>query len=261
MRSVDAFDERELTGTAGAAAPFWSPRSDAIAFVADGKLKTVSLTGGAPEELASGVTFSSQGAMPGNWNRDGMLAYSRINLMWMVSSKGGESTPLTTRNAVAMDENHYGLFFLPDARHFLMLVRGGVELRLEVVVGEIGSSARTTLLRDVTSAQYAPGRNGRSGHVLFVRDGKLIARPFDMATLQLTGSEVTLAQERTSTCRRGCRSRRRIRSGGSPRRSRSSRHRGRRCCGRRRSVDRCGSGRGRVGWWGRLRRSRCRRGG
>jgi len=195
VRSVDAFDARELTGTEGAAAPFWSPLSDAIAFVADGKLKTVTLSGGVPQELASGLSFTSQGAMPGTWNRDGMLAYYRINEMWMVSSKGGESTRLTTRNAAALDENHYGLVFLPDGRHYLMLVRGGVELRLEVVIGEVGSSTRTTLLRDITSAQYAPGRNDRSDHVLFVRDGKLIARPFDAATLHLTGSEVTLAQD------------------------------------------------------------------
>jgi len=196
VRSVDAFDARELTGTAGAAAPFWSPTSDAIAFVADGKLKTVPLSGGVPQELATGLSFTSQGAMPGAWSRDGMLAYyNGTNTMSTVSAKGGESSALTTRNAVAMDENHYGLVFLPDGRHFLMLVRGGIELRLEVVVGEIGSKARTTLLRDVTSAQYAPGRNGRSAHVLFVRDGKLIARPFDITTLKLTGSEVTLAQD------------------------------------------------------------------
>jgi len=194
VRSVDAFDARELTGTEDAAAPFWSPNSDAVAFVADGKLKTVGLAGGVPQELATGLTFTSQGAMPGNWNSDGMLAYYR-STMWVVSSQGGESRPLTTRNAVALDENHYGLVFLPDGRHFLMLVRGGVELRLEIVVGEVGSSARITLLRDVTSAQYAPGRNGRPSHVLFVRDGKLMARPFDEKTLQLTGSEAMLAQD------------------------------------------------------------------
>ena len=79
--------------------------------------------------------------------------------------------------------------FLPDGRHFLVLVRRGAELRLEVAVGELGSNARKPLLNDVTNAQYAPGRNGRSSHLIFVRGGRLIARPFDDDRLELTGSE------------------------------------------------------------------------
>ena len=115
--------------------------------------------------------------------------------MWRVSSKGGEAAPATERNAAAMEQDHYGAVFLPDRRHFILLVRRGAELRLEVVLGELGSNARKPLLIDVTNAQYAPGRNGRSSHLIFVRGGRLIARPFDDERLELTGSEVTLAED------------------------------------------------------------------
>ena len=79
--------------------------------------------------------------------------------------------------------------FFPDGRRFIVLVRRGAELRLEVAVGELGSNVRKPLLNDVTNAQYAPGRNGRSSHLIFVRGGRLIARPFDDDRLELTGSE------------------------------------------------------------------------
>ena len=95
----------------------------------------------------------------------------------------------------AMEQDHYSAVFLPDGRHVILLIRGGAELRLEVAVGELGSNLRKPLLNDVTNAQYAPGRNGRSSHLIFVRGGRLIARPFDDDQLKLTGSEVTLAED------------------------------------------------------------------
>ena len=117
------------------------------------------------------------------------------NSLWKVSSKGGEPAPATERNPAAMEQDHYGAFFLPDGRHFIVLVRRGAELRLEVVLGELGSNARKPLLMDVTNAQYAPGRNGRPSHLIFVRGGRLIARPFDDDKLELIGSERTLAED------------------------------------------------------------------
>jgi len=200
VQSLNAFDAKSLTGTDGAAAPFWSPDSDELAFFADGSLKTVKLDGGAPRELATGLRFSSQGALPGAWSGDGTLFFRTQrgnggNELWRVSSKGGEAAAATERNAAALEQDHYGAVFLPDRRHFILLVRRGAELRLEVMLGELGSNARKPLLIDVTNAQYAPGRNGRSSHLIFVRGGRLIARPFDDVRLELTGSEVTLAED------------------------------------------------------------------
>ena len=200
VQSLDAFDARSLTGTDGAAAPFWSPDSDELAFFADRSLKTVRLDGGAPRALATGVRFASQGALPGAWNGDGTVFFrgaqgNGSNELWGVSSKGGEPAPATQRNPAALEQDHYGAVFLPDRRHFIVLVRRGAELRLEVALGELGSNVRKPLLIDVTNAQYAPGRNGRSSHLIFVRAGRLIARPFDDDRLELTGSEVTLAED------------------------------------------------------------------
>jgi eukaryotic-like serine/threonine-protein kinase len=202
VQSLDAFDAKSLTGTDGAAAPFWSPGSDELAFVADGNLKAVKLDGGAPRVLATGVGFTSQGALPGAWSGDGTILFRRQGQtqagqthLFRVSSTGGEAAAATEINAAALEQDHYAAVFFPDGRRFLVLVRRGPELRLEVAVGELGSNVRKSLLNDVTNAQYAPGRNGRSSHLIFVRGGRLIARPFDDDRLELTGSERTLAED------------------------------------------------------------------
>ena len=53
LRSLSATTAQPLAGTEGAASPFWSPDSRSIAFYAEGSLKRLDLSGGAPRILAS----------------------------------------------------------------------------------------------------------------------------------------------------------------------------------------------------------------
>ena len=112
------------------------------------------LDGGAPRVLATGVRFTSQGALPGTWSGDGTILFrgpgqtraGQTHLL-SVSSRGGEAAAATELNAAAMEQDHYAAVFFPDGRHFLVLVRRGPELRLEVAVGELGSNVRKSLLK------------------------------------------------------------------------------------------------------------------
>ena len=47
LRSMDSFEAKPMPGTDGALAPFFSPDSQWVGFFAEGKLKKVSLSGGA----------------------------------------------------------------------------------------------------------------------------------------------------------------------------------------------------------------------
>ena len=51
VRSLDSTDARRLDDADGASLPFWSPDSRRIGFFADGKLKTIAVTGGRAEVL------------------------------------------------------------------------------------------------------------------------------------------------------------------------------------------------------------------
>ena len=51
LRVLDATASAPLTGTEGAAQPFWASDSRAVAFFADGKLKKLPLAGGLPQTV------------------------------------------------------------------------------------------------------------------------------------------------------------------------------------------------------------------
>jgi len=53
LRSIDRFEATPIPGTEGAESPFFSPDGQSVGFFAESKLKTVSLSGGAPLTVCS----------------------------------------------------------------------------------------------------------------------------------------------------------------------------------------------------------------
>ena len=62
---------RSLPGTDGATYPFWAPDGRAIGFFADGKLKRIDLSGGAPQALAD-----ASAGRGGAWSADGVILFA-----------------------------------------------------------------------------------------------------------------------------------------------------------------------------------------
>jgi eukaryotic-like serine/threonine-protein kinase len=77
-------------GTDDSIFPFWSFDGRSIAFFAEGKLKTVDLSGGSPQILAE-ASFGRGGA----WGADGVIVYSPTTLgpLYRVSANGGAAVP------------------------------------------------------------------------------------------------------------------------------------------------------------------------
>jgi hypothetical protein len=110
------------------------------------------------------------------------------------ASGGREATPLTQRNIEQLDENHWAPSCLPNGRHYLVLVRGGPDLRMQRCLAEVGPDQRRVIASDVTNGQYAPTAGTGPSYVLFVRGDRLIAQAFDAKTLGLSGKELTVAE-------------------------------------------------------------------
>ena len=82
----------------------------------------------------------------------------------------------------------------PDGKHFLYLATTASKNPSEVMMGSIDSSESKRLLPSTSSALYAPSLNGE-GHILFSRDGALLAQRFDADKLVLIGEPFRVADQ------------------------------------------------------------------
>src|SRR5262249_46986087 len=87
VRRLGQLQASPLAGTSGAQSPFFSPDGQWIGFFADGKLKKISVTGGAAVTLCDAPTPRG-----GSWGDDGYIAFainSNVGVQ-RVSSAGGQ---------------------------------------------------------------------------------------------------------------------------------------------------------------------------
>jgi serine/threonine protein kinase len=189
LRPLGALSAQSLAGTEGALYPFWSPDSRFIGFFADGKLKKIDAAGGPPQTLCNAP--SPRG---GTWNREGVIVFAPDfnSVLYRVSAAGGTPLPLPFDKS-RKEKVHHFPYFLPDGHHFLY--RAGLTSAYArdepngIYVGSLDSSEYKMILRTDTYAVYA------SRHLLFWRDGTLVAQPFDAQGLQLSGEAVPIAEQ------------------------------------------------------------------
>ena len=187
VRALDEERARALPGTEQAQYPFWSPDSRRIAFFARNKLRVVEAAGGPPLALCDAPDGKG-----GTWGSDGVIVFapSYNSPLHKVAEAGGESVPVTAFDENRGDNSHRHPRFLPDGSHFLYMARsasGSLEGQA-VMLGSVDGSAERELFRAPTAVEYA------SGHLLFIRERTLMARPFDADRLEFTGDAVPIAE-------------------------------------------------------------------
>jgi eukaryotic-like serine/threonine-protein kinase len=185
LRPLSSNLAQPVAGTEGAFAPFWSPDSQYIGFVADGQVKKVSVTGGSPQTLFASQTFAN-----GTWNREGVILFSNGNVLQRVSAAGGEPVAVTTLDKAQQETVHRWPYFLPDGRHFLYSTWSLQPDKRAIVIGSLDSSERTRLISAESMAVYAS-----PGFLIFQRAGTLFAQPFDAKRMRMTGEPVRLAED------------------------------------------------------------------
>jgi serine/threonine-protein kinase len=184
VRRLDAPAAQAINGTEGAQAPAVS-RDGVVAFWADGKIKKVPVGGGVVAVVPSGPGL--EGPPWGMaWDDLGRLFYGVLfGAIWMVDTNGKAEKMAESRDGELL----VGLpHVLPGGRVLTYTVRKrrstwGDEA---VVALTLATRQRVRLLENAADARYVS-----NGYLVFLRQGQLLAAPFDLETLK-TGREVPL---------------------------------------------------------------------
>ena len=189
LRPIDALEAREFPGTEGARAPFWSPDSRYIGFfVPGGSIRRVPVGGGPPQTLSAAALATPTGA---TWNRDGVILFSTLaGPIQRISDAGGTpASPVTKRDDAKQQLAHSFPCFLPDGKRFLYYMRSANPEFDGIYVRELGGDGERLLLHASSNVAYVP-----SGHLLYVREGVLLAHPFDAERAAFTGDPTPVAE-------------------------------------------------------------------
>jgi Tol biopolymer transport system component len=176
-----------LTGTEGGSYPFFSPDGQSIGFVARNQLKRISVLGGAPVTLASGANVVS-----GSWGEDGnmIVGWQSLFPLSRLRDSGGIGQPVTRLGAG--ETTHRWPQVLPgdDAVLFTASASSTAMDNANIEVISLKTGQVKILQRGGYYGRYLP-----SGHLVFVHQGVLFGRRFNLARLEAQGAPTPLLQD------------------------------------------------------------------
>ena len=171
-------EARAISGSEEASYPFWSPDSRSLAFFGSSKLLTVSIAGGLPEAVAD-----IQQGRGGTWTDNGVILFTPRGggVVHRVGEGGGAVEVVTALDASRGRERAL-LAGRAAWRPALPVLRPQHSAREQRDLSRLAgrkdaarAAGHVTVERPVCAA---PRR--RPGHVLWVRDGELLAQPLDI---------------------------------------------------------------------------------
>jgi hypothetical protein len=175
----------------GAQAPFFSPDGEWLGFMRFGqtggaKLWKMPIGGGSPQALCDVTVL-----VGASWGDDGTIVFapSFDSGLWRVPAAGGVAEPLTT--LAKGEESHVWPDILPGANAVIYTVEvaGQPYDNARIVVRPLPSGQPRVLIEGGSAAKYS-----QSGHLLFGRGNKLMAVPFDLKQLAVTGPAVAMLE-------------------------------------------------------------------
>ena len=185
MRRLDQLEATPVAGTEGASNPFFSPNGESIGFHADGALRRISISGGAS------VTICNVALVYGaSWGSTDQIVYAtEMGGLWRVPATGG-GTPVSVTTSKPDEFSHRLPQFLPDGQTVLFTSTPSVFPSWDdtrVVAQSLATGQQKVLIEGGADARYLT-----TGHLVYMRRGTLMAVPFDVARLEVTGAAVGL---------------------------------------------------------------------
>jgi Tol biopolymer transport system component len=186
LRPIDRIETRTLTGTEGAAHPFWSPDGRSLAFVAfpQLRLKRIDVAGGAAHNL-----FERTAPWQGTWSQNGEILCDCGGAMSRIPADGGGLSMPISRGEEDQITHPY---FLRDGKRYLVHVVGE---KSSIQLATLGSTERRMVLDDVVSAPIlAPTPQGKT-YLLYLQESDLFGQEFEERSGTLHGKPVLVVSD------------------------------------------------------------------
>jgi eukaryotic-like serine/threonine-protein kinase len=183
VRQIDRQEARLVSGTVGAAAPFFSRDSQWLGFGNAASGFKVSIGGGTLLNLGPAASFGN-GAY---WGSDGTITFGSTTGLRQMSDGGGTPRDTTQLKVGAGEGVHRLPDVLPQGRGVLFTAAGAQSSLIAVY------STATHERRDLIPAGSAP-RYSPTGHLVYVQAGTMFAAPFDLNTLSITSDPTPVLQ-------------------------------------------------------------------
>jgi serine/threonine-protein kinase len=188
LRRMDQSEARPISGTEGGINPFLSPDSRWVGFWADGKLKKVPVEGGVPTTLCD-ISPWFWGA---SWSADNGIVFTdgvKAGLS-RISAEGGKPETLTEPDPKREEASHRLPSWLPNGKAVLFtVVSHGWDRQPWLALFRLDTGEWHVLLPNAADARYVS-----TGHLVFLRQGTLMAVRFDSARLEVIGQPSPVAE-------------------------------------------------------------------
>jgi eukaryotic-like serine/threonine-protein kinase len=180
VRRLATPDVEPLAVIEGGEGPFFSPDSQWLGFFADGKMKKISMRGGAPVTLADAP--SQRGA---DWGDNGLIVFAPIARagLFLVSENGGVPEALSTPDEQRLETSHINPRWLPGGRTVIYVARGETQADRRIAAFSFKDRRSRPLLAGDADPRYLS-----SGHLTFLHQGNLMAVPFSVDRLEPMGT-------------------------------------------------------------------------
>ncbi|MCZ6480142.1 MAG: protein kinase [candidate division NC10 bacterium] len=182
LRPLDEVTTTPIPGSydLGGGPPVFSPDGESVVFVADGKLRKVSLPGGTPVTLCEMTNHFG-----GSWGPGDVIVLALNEGLYRVSAAGGEPEILANVDREKGEVEYRQPEVLPDGKTVLFTI--GRENTSQIAVLSLETGEKKIVVEGGREAHYAP-----TGHLVYeaAQLGTLMAASFDPERQEITGQPV-----------------------------------------------------------------------
>ncbi len=188
VRADDDLEPRQIPGTEGAISVTFSPEGSQLAFIANGDLRKVPVSGGKVETIVESLGNLARGF---TWSSSGWIIVSNGIRLVKLPAVGGPDTAFTQPLSASGETSQINPVALPDGKSILytsLAMGGAANSRIGIATLD-----GTSTILDVKGAYPLGVVDGFLVYTTAV--GTLMAVPFDVQAQRVTGASQTLADQ------------------------------------------------------------------